>query len=164
MQRRQALKPYWIPSVHGRTIWKELCWTTYPTAKRNNKVHSWILTPENRRIRRETYYSRYAVNRRRYTCILLLFKYNIRMKLTREEVENIYALASVWFSQRRIAKSLWHTRLTVSRHLQTKELCQRFTGKRAYLSLANREKSLWKNLAIIGAIGHVLVLLSYFFI
>ncbi len=79
MQCRKALKPYWIPSVHGRTIWKELCWTTYPTAKRNNKVHSWILTPENRWIWRETYYSRYAVNRRRYTCILLLFKYNIRM-------------------------------------------------------------------------------------
>lgn len=89
------------------------------------------------------------------------------MKLTREEVENIYALASVWFSQRRIAKTLGHTRVTVSRHLQTKELCQRFTGKRAYLSLANRGKSMWKTIAIAALICYswtILALFSYFFL
>ena len=172
MQCRKALKPYWIPSVHGRTIWKELCWTTYRTAKRNNKGHSWILTPENRWIWRETYYSRYAVNRRRYTCILLLFKYNIRMKqLTKSQVFNIYSMIFSWFSQRCVAKRLWHNRRTIAKYLEPKVITKNYIVlyfEKYALWVSNKiltnEKSLWKSLAIIGAIGHVLVLLSYFFI
>jgi IS30 family transposase len=84
------------------------------------------------------------------------------MKLTQKEIENIYLIYSVGMSQRDIAKITGHSRGTVSRHLETIELCYRYTMLKMdvnILELRNKmiknEVSLWRNIAIVSFIGFI---------
>jgi IS30 family transposase len=84
------------------------------------------------------------------------------MKLTQKEIENIYLIYSVGMSQRDIAKITGHSRGTVSRHLQTIELCYRYTMLKMDVNILENTKniiknkvSLYRNLTIVGFIGFI---------
>lgn len=92
-------------------------------------------------------------------------------QLTKSQIFNIYRLFYFWYSRRQIAKILKHWRNTIAKYLSPVAFSEEYMDShydieyyKAEIEYQSSMKSLWKSLAIIGAIGHVLVLLSYFFI
>jgi IS30 family transposase len=93
------------------------------------------------------------------------------MKLTQKEIENIYLIYSVGMSQRDIAKITGHSRGTVSRHLETIELCYRYTMLKMDVNILEirnnmikNEVYLWRNFAIVSfAMFTIQALINFFY-